>query len=272
MTSIMARHNRAAEAQSFMWVYRTAEGCAQPIVLFDYQPCRGKVHPQAFLGDFAGTLMTDGYETWRSAFPNAIHLGCMAHARRRFTDALKVNKNSKLANEALAFFGALYDVEHLVREGSADMPGDDHVLHMRRTHSVPVLDAFRQWLEEKQPQVLPSSKLGEAISYALNQWDHLILYTKDPKAPIDNNMIERDIKHFVVGRKGWLFADTVRGAKASAVIYSLALTCRACGVNPQAWFAHVLTELPRRGDDDDIEDLMPWNFVADDKLVSDNSG
>lgn len=91
---------------------------------------------------------------------------------------------------------------------------------------------------------LAYSKLGDAVSYTLNQWDYLTRYTEDGSMPIDNNPLERDIRIFATGRKSWLFSDTVDGAKASAVIYSLMLTCRACGVEPLAWLRHALTECP----------------------------
>ena len=86
----------------------------------------------------------------------------------------------------------------------------------------------------------------------LNQWEYLTRYTEDGRMPIDNNLLERDIRIFATGRKSWLFSDTVEGAKASAVIYSLMLTCRACGVEPLAWLRHVLTELPRCTEDAEI--------------------
>ena len=137
----------------------------------------------------------------------------------------------------------------------------DYTLRLRQQHSLPVLAAFKTWLDNLAPKVLPESYTGKAISYTQNQWDYLTQYTCNGLAPIDNNILERDIRPFVTGRKSWLFSDTVAGAKASAVIYSLVLTCRACGVEPYAWLRHVLTELPRRQTDDDIEDLMPFNFA-----------
>lgn len=103
---------------------------------------------------------------------------------------------------------------------------------MRQTHSVPLLDALRLWLDEQAPQVLPESLTGKAIRYARNQWDYLRRYVDDGHAPIDNNVIARDIRPFTTGRKAWLFSNTVAGAKASAIVYSLMLTCRACGVEP----------------------------------------
>jgi transposase len=107
---------------------------------------------------------------------------------------------------------------------------------------------------------LPDSKLGDAVSYTLNQWENLTRYVEDGRMPIDNNLLERDIRIFATGRKSWLFSDTVDGAKASAVVYSLMLTCRASRVEPLAWLRHVLTELPQRADDADTTDLLPFNF------------
>lgn len=112
-----------------------------------------------------------------------------------------------------------------------------------------------------RPKVLPDSELGDAVSYTLNQWGYLTRYTEDASMPIDHNLLERDIRTFATGRKSWLFNDTVDGARASAVIYSLMLTCRACGVEPLAWLRHVFTELPQRNEDADINDLLPFNFA-----------
>jgi transposase len=106
------------------------------------------------------------------------------------------------------------------------------------------------------PKVVPDTKLGDAVSYSLNQWDYLTRYITDGRMPIDNNILERDIRIFATGRKSWLFSDTADGAKASAVIYSLMLTCRACGVDPLTWLRHVLAELPQRDEDADISDLL----------------
>jgi hypothetical protein len=126
---------------------------------------------------------------------------------------------------------------------------------------VPLLAAFKAWLDELEPKVLPKSLLGEAIGYCRRQWPYLSRYVEDGRAPVDNNVCERDIRPFVTGRKSWLFSDTEAGAKASAMVYSLMLTCRACGVEPHAYLLHVLTELPQRGPDADISDLLPFNYA-----------
>jgi hypothetical protein len=259
---VLKEPGRAAQSTSYMWVYRSAEDCAQPVVLFDYRPGRGQEYPQAFLAGYKGLLMTDGYAAWRT-LEGPTHLGCLAHARRGFVDALKgMKKPGGRASQALEYFKALYQVEALAK---ADPPeGETRVEYthrLRQQHSVPLLEAFRKWLDEQAPQVLPESLLGKAISYTRNQWAYLCRYVSDGRAPVDNNVIERDIRPFCTGRASWLFSDTVAGAKASAMIYSLMLTCRACNVEPYAYLVHVLTELPKRAPDADVTDLLPFNFA-----------
>ena len=259
---VLKEKDRLATSTSYMWAYRSAEDSDEPIVLLDYQPGRGQIYPQAFLGDYRGILMSDGYSAWRT-LEGATHLGCMAHSRRRFLDALKARKKGGGPPEqALRFFEQLYRVERQARGG---VPGNgdtqaDCLRRFRQQHSVPILNALKQWLDEIAPKVLPDSKLGDAVSYALNQWSYLTRYTEDGRMPIDNNLLERDIRIFATGRKSWLFSDTVDGAKASAVVYSLMLTCRACSVEPLTWLRHVLTELPQRAADADIDDLLPFKF------------
>jgi transposase len=259
---VLKEDGRAASDKSYMWAYRSGEQSAEPIVLLDYQPGRGQIHPQTFLGSYSGLLMSDGYSAWRS-LQGATHLGCMAHARRRFVDAQKTRgRNGGLPDQALQFFQRLYKIEAEAQRASL-RTGESRAdcLHRyRQQHSLPVLTAFKDWLTSHQPNVLPDSQLGDAVAYTLNQWDYLTRYVQDGRRPIDNNLLERDIRVFATGRKSWLFSDTVAGAKASAVIYSLMLTCRACGIEPFAWLSHVLTEMPRRGKDADIADLLPFNF------------
>ncbi|HEY2624757.1 MAG TPA: IS66 family transposase [Dyella sp.] len=259
---VLKEPGKPAQSTSYMWVYRSAEDSPEPVVLFDYQPGRGQEYPQAFLAGYQGLLITDGYAAWRTV-KGATHFGCLAHARRAFVDALKgMKKPGGRAAQALEYFKALYQVEALAK---ADPPqGEtrvDHTYRLRQQHSVPLLEAFRTWLDEQAPHVLPESLLGKAISYARNQWTYLSRYVTDGRAAVDNNVIERDIRPFCTGRSSWLFSDTVAGAQASAMVYSLMLTCRACNVEPYAYLLHVLTQLPQRPLDADITDLLPFNFA-----------
>ena len=259
---VLKEPGKTAQSQSYMWTYRSAEDCEQPVVLFDYQPGRGQEYPQAFLAGYEGMLMTDGYAAWRT-LEGPTHFGCLAHARRAFVDALKGQKKpGGRAAQALEYFKALYQVETLAR---ADLPEGEtrtaYTYRLRQQHSVPLLTAFKAWLDEHESLVLPESLLGKAIAYTRNQWKYLSRYVSDGHAPLDNNVMERDIRPFCTGRKSWLFHDTVAGAKASAMVYSLMLTCRACNVEPYAYLLHVLTELPQRAPDSDISDLLPFNFA-----------
>ena len=260
---VLKEKDRGAASISYMWAYRSGEDSDEPIVLFDYQPGRGQIHPQSFLGDYRGTVMSDGYSAWRT-LKGATHLGCMAHSRRRFVDALKARKKGGGPPEqALRFFEQLYRIERQARnEISYDGETRDHCIgRFRQQHSVPILNALKAWLDDIAPKVLPDSKLGDAVYYTLNQWDYLTRYTEDGSMPIDNNLLERDIRIFATGRKSWLFSDTVDGAKASAIVYSLVLTCRASRVEPLAWLRHVLSELPQRALDTVIDDLLPSNYA-----------
>ena len=192
-----------------------------------------------------------------------LHLGCFAHARRYFDEAVKAQgKADGRGRQALDMISRLYQVEALAK---GDLPAGrsraQYTFTLRQQHSVPVLAALKAWLDEHAETVLPKSLLGKAIAYARSQWTYLRRYADDGNAPIDNNLIERDIRPFTTGRKNWLFSATVAGAQASAVIYSLMLTCRACGVEPYAYLRHVLTELPRRADGDDVNDLLPFNYA-----------
>ena len=263
---VLKEPGRAAQSTSYMWVYRSAEDCVQPVVLFDYQPGRGQEYPKAFLSGYQGLLMTDGYAAWRT-LEGLTHFGCLAHARRAFVEALKgMKKPGGRAAQALEYFKALYQVEALAK---GDPPEGEmranHTYRLRQQHSVPLLLSFRAWLDEQAPQVLPESLLGKAIAYTRNQWEYLSRYVSDGRAPIDNNVIERDIRPFCTGRSSWMFSDTVAGAKASAMVYSLMLTCRACNVEPYAYLLHVLTELPQRAPDADVTDLLPFNVA---KLIA----
>lgn len=258
---VLKEAGRTAQSTSYMWVYRSAEGSAQPVVLFDYQPGRAHEHPARLLQGFAGSLMTDGYAAWRM-LKGVTHLGCLAHARRKFDEALKAQKNKAgRASQALEFIGRLYRIEKKARgTPPAGETPEQYRYRLRQEHSRGILDAFYAWLVSNQQEVLPKSLIGKAIGYALGQWKYLVGYLDDGRAPVDNNLIERDIRPFTTGRKAWLFSDTVAGAKASAIIYSIMLTCRACNIEPYSYLRHVLIEMPQRPPDADITDLLPFNY------------
>lgn len=261
---VLKEDGRKAQSKSYMWVYRSGEGSSRPVVLFEYQPGRGHEHPERFLKDYAGAIMTDGYSAWRM-LGGLKHLGCLAHVRRKFDEALKAQKQpSGRAKEALDMIGKLYHIEAMARKKALPdgLTEIERIYQWRQEKSRPILDALHVWLVKHQKEVMPQSLIGKAISYALGQWIYIYRYIDDGGYALDNNIIERDIRPFATARKAWLFANSVPGADASAVIYSLMLTCRACNVEPYAWLHHVLTELPKRQPGDDVTDLLPFNCAS----------
>jgi len=257
---VLKEPGRAAQTDSYMWLYRSGrEG--PPMALFEYQPGRAGQYPKRFLEGFKGYLQVDGYEAYGQV-ANAILVGCWAHARRKFMDALKAMPKSpkkagaavvaelglQYCNTLFSIEGDLHDVTHRERfEG-------------RQARSKPVLDQFKAWLDDQANRTLPKSAVGQAITYCRNQWDKLTVFLTDGRLELDNNRSERSIKSFVVGRKNWLFANTPKGAKASAIIYSIVETAKENGLRPHAYLTFLFEQLPNidRQDPKAIEALMPW--------------
>ena len=213
------------------------------------------------LHDYRGDVMIDGYSGYNelTRTDGIEQLICWGHVRRRFVEAVKVQSKGRhwLADEAAALIGKLYGVERDHKGAS-----DDARLLARQTHSVPALAALRVWLDKTLPDVTPKSALGAALSYLRNYWARLTRYTERGDLPIDNNRAENAIRPFVIGRKAWLFSDTVAGANASAVIHSVLETAKANGVEPYTWLRRVLRDLPAAKTVDDVEALLPWNMRA----------
>lgn len=251
---VLREEGRQAQSKSYMWVYRSGEFTANPVVIYDYHPSRAGTCVRDFLTGYSGYLLSDGYSAY-DTLTSVTQAACMAHVRRKFTDAQKASPSTKAGKpeKALAFIGKLYGIERRAKTLSAEARQQ-----LRMQESLPILNDFKQWLESQH--VLPKGALGKAISYTQNQWTKLLTYLDDGNISIDNNVTERDIRPFTTGRKNWMFSTSVGGAKASANLYSLVMTCRANDINPYYYFRHLFTELPKRSVDDDMSDLMPWNI------------
>lgn len=257
---VLREDGRAAETQSYMWLYRTGRD-GPPIVLYDYQKTRGGEHPRDFLAGFRGYLHVDGYPGYHKV-AGATLVGCWAHARRKFDEALKALPDDKqkaavTAREGLEFCNRLFVIERDIKDASPE-----ERLKVRTERSRPVVDAFLAWLRTQRPRVLPKSTLGAAIAYCLNQWDKLVVFLQDERLELDNNRSERSIKPFVIGRKNWLFSNTPRGAKASATIYSVIETAKENGLNPLTYLTWLFEEMPQLADPRDpaaLDRLLPWS-------------
>ena len=259
---VLNEPGRAPTSRSSMWVQRGGPP-DQPILLFDYDPSRSGAIPIRLLEGFRGYLQTDGYDGY-SAVVRANGLtgvGCMAHARRKFHDALKAQPKAdpeSLAGQGLAHIRALYRIEKPIKQA---LP--ERRYQVRKTQSLPRLDQLRRWLDQALPQAPPGSLTGKALHYLDQQWSRLIRYCDDGRLDIDNNACERAVRPFTTGRKNWLFSDSVNGAHASANLYSLVETAKACGLEPYEYLRYVFTELPKAQTDDAIEALLPHNLTPE---------
>jgi transposase len=257
---VLKEPDRDPTSQSWMWVQASGPP-ERPVILFDYTTSRAQEVPLRLLADYRGYLMTDDYAGYNAVGtqPGVERLACMAHARRKFVDAQKVQPKGKTgrADVALAMINKLYGIERDLKDVT-----DDQRFAGRQAQSLPVLTQLRSWLEKTLPQVTAQSALGKAVHYLGNNWSRLERYIEAGFLPIDNNAAERAIKPFVIGRKAWLFSDTPKGAAASAQLYSLIETAKANGQEPYAWLRHVLERLPQAESVEDFEALLPWNGRA----------
>jgi transposase len=208
-------------------------------------------------------VQTDGYSGYDflDREQEIEHIGCWAHARRKFKDIVKAQgKNRKKtgsADVALSYIGSLYRIE---KEAKMNNLKPEEIYQKRQQKSLPILNEFRQWLLKRSTQTPPKGLLGKAISYALKQWARLVGYLQDGRLPMDNNAAENSIRPFVVGRKNWLFSGTPEGAAASAVLYSLVETAKANGLEPYSYFRYIFDKLPVAESLEDLETLLPWNL------------
>lgn len=259
---VLNEQDKKAQSKSYLWLQRGGPP-DQPVILFDYDPSRGQGVPTRLLEGFNGALQTDGYDGYNAAVKlgELTHLGCFAHARRKFTEAVKAqgkNKQHGKAHHGLALIQKLYKIEKAVRRATVTERFD-----YRQHHAQPVLTTLREWLNQTLPQIPPKSATGKALHYLHNEWDKLIRYLDDGRFEIDNNRAENAIRPFVIGRKNWLFSQSVKGVKASANLYSLIETAKANGLEPYAYLRMLFAELPKATTVEEIDALLPGHLQAE---------
>ncbi|MGO9595970.1 MAG: IS66 family transposase [Steroidobacteraceae bacterium] len=250
----------APTTKHYMWV-QVAGPPRQRIILFDYDASRGAEVAARLLEGVSGYLQSDGHWAYDEVSERygLTHCGCIAHARRRFFEAIKAlpkaeQKADTAAHEGVRRIDVLYAIE---REAKGLTDGERTAL--RQQKAVPLLNALYEWASALVAQTLPSGKLGDALSYLIKQWPKLIRYVDDGRLAIDTNLAENAIRPFALGRRNWLFADTVKGAKASASLYSLVQTARANELEPYAYLRRLFEQLPAAQSVADFEALLPWN-------------
>jgi transposase len=248
---VLKEAGRRAQSKSYLWVQRGGPPDGL-VILYDYDASRSGAVPQRLLAGYSGYLQTDGYEGYNAVVAgNGLkQLGCMAHARRRFDEAVKAQAKPRRGGKA-------WRGEKLAR----GMASEQRYTY-RLEHATPVFEEMRIWRDAALTQVPPKSALGKALNYLHEQWDKLTGYLEDGRLEIDNNLCENAIRPFVTGRKNWLFSDSVAGVRSSANLYSLIETAKASGLEPYAYLREVFTKLPLAGSVEDFEALLPGNIGA----------
>lgn len=234
-----------------VWCYLGDE--SNPYDVFDYSPDRKREHPQRFLDDFAGHLQADAYGGYDGIYTKGkvSEVACWAHARRKFFDAKETDQ--KRAATMLRFVGRLYRIERAIKTrldkraktDPAFTRDQQHAFtrSIRQQRSTRTLAKIKAWLDAERPIVLPRSKMGEAFTYALNQWDALTRYTEQGYLNIDNNAAERALKRVAIGRKNWLFAGTDEAGKSHATLWTLIASAQRHGLDPQKYLMSVLAKI-----------------------------
>ena len=266
-TCQVTKDGRPSDTKSYMFVYRTSEHCKEkPVILYQYGKTRSKSNIQKFLSGFSGTLVSDAFSGYKSLDKNDenIHSAfCWAHARRDYADALKALKgedknyaHETVAHKALVQIAAIFKAEEALKDLTAEGR------YSRRQREVrPLVEACFAWVHEQDPAIILRQKTRDGLNYSINHEKYLKVFLEDGNIPIDNSATERAIRPFTIGRANWHIIDTIHGAEASAVIYSLVETAKANRLNIYEYLKHLLTEIPKHMDDTNmgfLEDLLPW--------------
>jgi len=252
---VQDRHHKNGIRQGYMWVYHCP---ADNLVLFDYRKGRDQSGPKEMLQDFKGILQTDGYSVYETLYgkhPDIILVYCMAHARRKFVDARRYDKQK--ADHVLEKMQTLYKLESEMREASLSW---EERTRQRQEKAVSVLEELEAWMKEHVASVPPKSPLGQAIAYALPRWKGLGAYTQHGQIEIDNNLVENAIRPLAIGRKNFLFAGSHDAAEMTAAMYSFMATCKKNGVDELAWLTDVFERIQSHRHKD-LYQLLPNNWI-----------
>jgi len=262
---VLKEPGKPPSSKSYMWLYRTGGDATSGIVLFDYQPDRSAKRPKEFLKGYEGYLHTDGYASYHGMSKEITIVGCMAHVRRKFVEALDAMK-PEIRDGSMALAGKNYcDRLFKIEKELANCTAEERH-KQRQEKSVPLMKEFSDWLSTSG--VSPKTATGAAVRYARDQFKYYSNYLLDGRLEISNNLAERSIKPFVIDRKNFLFANTPRGARSAAVIFSIIQTARENGLNAYDYLSFIFRSAPNwdiRNNPDLFELWAPWFPYAQSK-------
>lgn len=258
---VIIKPKQGKTKKGYMWVYFDP---ITRIVLFDFHISRSRKSLDKVLGSsFQGVIQTDCYNIYDNYCSryNIDQAACMSHSRRNYEKSLHNNK--KLAHWMMEKIKLLFKIEDKAKENNLSFE-QRHTL--RQKESLPIILEMKAWCDSKIREVTPKSSIGKAISYMLNHWEKLIYFLKDGRIELSTNWIENIIRPFALGRKNFLFAASEEGARRLAIAYSILSTCKLHGVKPFRYLTDVLEKLPLRKNNE-IDDLLPWNWVDTKKMI-----
>lgn len=255
---VLKEKSRTPTQKSYMWLFIGGPPSKRAFV-YQYHPTRAHQIPADFFADFKGYLHADCYQAYISLGmqEHVHHVACWAHARRYFVDVAKASKKQGLAHQVIALIGKLY---HLEAELKEEKSPSETILAMRAQKAQPILVELKEILDQASVKVLPKTAIGSAVFYTLNHWRALNSYLCDGRLEIDNNLSERSIKPFVIGRKNWLFHGNDIGARAGSILFSLIETCKHHRVDAFSWLKYVLAHVQYAHTAEQLEALLPYNI------------
>lgn len=253
------KRNKLVQAR--LWVYATQPKTGPPIIIYDFTRTRSQQGPQQFLSDYRGYLQADAYAGYNVLYrKGAKEVACWAHCRRKFFEASELEREPGRAHEALLLIRQLYRVEREIK-----LFHHKKRKKLRRLRAKPLLNKIRRWLVTQAASCLPKSKLGIAVTYALNQWNGLIRYCEAGYLSIDNNYAEGEMRPVALGRKNYLFTGSERGGQAAATLYSLVESAKVNQLNVYEYLCDVLQRLPGT-DGESLQHLLPHYWQPEGKL------
>lgn len=253
---------KKASTKSYMWVLTSGKDEKKKGTIFKYEASRKASIPQELLKGFKGTLVTDGYAAY-DKIENVEHAECWAHCRRYFYESIPLDKNNELNKNAIGYIGLKYCDKLFEKEREIANFSVPKKLKIRKEKSKPIADEFFEWVENCSKKEIVNDNLKKAITYAKNQKKELLRFLEDGNVPLSNSLVERAIRPFAVHRKNWLFADSVAGAKASGVIYSLVESAKQNELDVWKYFEYLLENLPELSMTETnqkyLEKYLPWS-------------
>jgi transposase len=260
---VLKEPDKPATSESRMWVYASGKRNPKPIRYFEYQPDRSGENARRFLKDFHGCLVTDGYSGYNKV-DGVTRFGCWTHTQRKWREAMPKGATTATSKAAVGydFCNKLFALERKLEKLDCSTRRI-----ARQVEAAPLLEAYWLWIDTLNPA--PGSKLEDAAHYSQNQKEYLSAFLEHGNVEISNNLAENAIRPFVLGRKNWLFCDSVKGADSSAIVYTLVETAKANDIEPYRYLLYVLSVLPYIGTNPsnaELDQFMPWSPELRDEL------